>query len=63
MLTYLGYLSLTHKRAYKNTLFVALYIAFFMLMFQIFIHILLLKVKNFELSYLYKKLSYVSTFR
>ena len=50
------------KQVSKNILFFAVSITFSVLMFQIFTPILLLKIKNFELGYLYKKLNYINNF-
>jgi hypothetical protein len=52
-----------YKKKYSEISYFAVGIVFSVLMFQIFAHVLLLKTKNFELSYLYKKVNYTNTFR
>ena len=60
---YLRCPTLIQKQVTKNILFFAVGITFFIANVSDFTCILLVKVKNFELSYLYKKLSYTSTCR
>jgi hypothetical protein len=55
--------ALIQKQVSKNILFFTVGIIFSELMFQIFTRISLLKSKNFQLSYLYKKLSYTNTLK
>jgi hypothetical protein len=49
------------KQVSKNILFFAVGITFFIANVSDFTRILLIKIINFELSYLHKKLSYAST--
>ena len=58
---YLRRLASIQKQVSKNILFFAVGITFSVLMFQVFTRISLLKVKNFELPYLYRKVSYANT--
>ena len=62
MLIFLRCLSLIQKRVSGNILFFAVCITFSVLMLQIFTRTSLLKIKTFELSYLYKKVNYINTF-
>ena len=55
--------TLIQKQVSKNILFFTVGITFFIANVSDFKRILLIKIKNFEFSYLHKKLSYVSTFR
>jgi hypothetical protein len=57
---YLRCPTLIQKQVSKNILFFAVGIPFFIANVSDFTRILLVKIKNFELSYLHKKLSYVS---
>ena len=58
---YLKCSALIQKQVFENILFFAVAITFSVLMFQIFTHILLSKIKKLELSYLYERLSYTNT--
>ena len=60
---YLRCSTLTQKQVFKSILFFAVGITFFSANVSDFTSILLVKIKNFELSYLHRKLSYASTFR
>jgi hypothetical protein len=60
---YLRFPALIQKQVSKNILFFAVGITFFIANVSDFTRILLVKIKNFELSYLHKKSSYASTFR
>jgi type IV secretory pathway component VirB8 len=62
MSMYLRCPTLIQKQVSKNILFFAVGIAFFIANVSDFTLILLVKIKNFELSYLHEKLSYTSTF-
>ena len=59
---YLRCPTLIQKQVSKNILFFAVGIAFFIANVSDFTRILLVEIKNFELSYLHEKLSYASTF-
>ena len=64
MKMYLRCSALIQKQVSKNILFFAVDITFFIANVSDFTHILLLKIKNFELlSYLYKILNYTNTSR
>ena len=63
MPVYLRYSTLIQKQIYKNILFFAVGISSFAANVSVVICILLLKIKNFELSYLYKTSDYTNTFR
>ena len=54
--------TLIQKQAFENILSFAVDMTFSVLLFQIFTGISVLKIKNFEASYLYKKLSYTNIF-
>jgi hypothetical protein len=58
---YLRCSALIQKQVSENILFFAVAITFTVQLFQIFTHILLSKIKKLELSYLYERLSYIST--
>ena len=58
---YLRYTTLFQKQVSKNILFFAVGIPFFIANVPDFTRILLIKIKNFELSYLPRTLSYSST--
>ena len=60
---YLRCPTLIQKQVFKNVLFFAVGIKFFIANVSDYSRILLVKIKNFELSYVHKKLSYVSIFR
>ena len=60
---YLRCPSLIQKQVFKNILFFAVGITFFIANVSDFTRILLVKIKNFEFSYLHKKLSYANTFK
>jgi hypothetical protein len=60
---YLRCPTLIQKHVLKNILTFAVGITFFIANVSGFTRILLVKIKNFEFSYLYKKLSYASTFK
>ena len=60
---YLRCAALIQKQVSKNILFFAVGITFFIATASNFTRILLIKIKNFELSYLHEELSYASTFR
>ena len=57
---YLRCPTLMQKQVSKNMLFFAVGIMFFIANVSDFTRILLVKIKNFDLSYLHKKLSYTS---
>jgi hypothetical protein len=59
---YLKYPTLIQKQVFKNILFFAVGITFFIDNVSDFIRILLVAVKNFEPSYLHKKLRYARNF-
>jgi hypothetical protein len=59
---YLRCPTLIQKQVFKDIPFVAVDITFSRLKFQIFTHILPLKIENLELSYFYRKLSFTKTF-
>jgi hypothetical protein len=63
MIMYLRCPTPIQKQLSKNIIFFAVGITFFIANVSDFTLILLVKIKNFELSYLHKKLSYTSTFR
>jgi hypothetical protein len=63
MQMYLRCPTLIQKKVSKNILFFAVGITFFIANVSDFTRILLVKIQNFELSYLHKKLSYASFFR
>ena len=54
---------MNQKQVSRNILSLAVGITFFIANVSDFTRVLLLKIKNFELSYLHKKLGYTSTFR
>jgi hypothetical protein len=60
---YLRCPTLIQKQVSKNILFFAVGITFFIANVSDFTSILLIKIKNFEHSYLHEKLSYAKTFR
>ena len=60
---YLRCPTLIQKQVSKNILFFAVGITLFIANVSDFMRILLIKIINFELSYLHEKLSYASTFR
>ena len=60
---YLRCPTLIQKQVSKNILFFAVSITFFIANVSDFTPILLIKIKNFEFSYLHEKLSYASAFR
>jgi hypothetical protein len=62
MLTYRRCLTLIKNQVSRNILFFAVGITFFIANVSDFTRILLVKITNFELSYLHKKLSYASIF-
>ena len=59
---YLSFTNLIQKQVFKNILFFAVGIIFLITNVSDFTHILLVKVKDFEPSYLHEKLGYVTTF-
>ena len=62
MLIYLRCLTIIQKQVSKNTLFFAVDITFLSANVSDFTRILLVKIQNFELSYLHRKLSYSNKF-
>jgi hypothetical protein len=54
--------NLIQKQVFKNTLFFAVGITFFIANVFNLTRILLMKIENFEPSYLHEKLSYANTF-
>ena len=62
MARYINYSTLIRKQVFGNILSLAVDITFSILMFQILAIISLLKIKNFEPSYLCKTLNYTNNF-
>jgi hypothetical protein len=63
MLIYLRCPPLIQKQVSKNILFFAVGITFFIANVSGFTRILLIKIKNFELSYLHENLGYAGIFK